>query len=98
MKLQHPIQEIGRMFAHFENPGKCEWLGGGLDKFVRHYNQQCGTAFSLTKCLDIVNISGITPKAPEVLLTDSGTGKSMVIERKSVVWPDDYIHRHKLGA
>src|ERR1700733_4814995 len=85
------------MFAHFEYPGKCEWLGGGLDAFVRHYNEQFWTACALTKCLDVVKISGTTPKAPEVLLTDSGTGKQMVIERKSVVWPPNYIQRHRLG-
>jgi hypothetical protein len=85
------------MFSHYEYPGKCEWIGGGLDAFVRHYNENCGTAFSLTACLDIVKISGQTPKAPEVLLTDTTTGKQMVIERKSVVWPPNYIHRHRLG-
>jgi hypothetical protein len=84
------------MFAHFEYPGKCEWLGGGLDAFVRHYNGQSGTAYALTECLDIVKVSGTTPKAPEVLLTDSGTGNQMVIERKSIVWPPNYIHRHRL--
>lgn len=84
------------MFAHFEYPGKCEWLGGGLDAFVKYYNEQSGTAYALTACLDIVKIAGITPKAPEVLLTDSGAGKQMVIERKSIVWPPNYIHRHRL--
>ena len=85
------------MFAHFEYPGKCEWLGGGLDAFVRRYNDQCGTAYALTRCLDVVKISGTTPKEPEVLLTDPGDGKQMVIERKSIVWPPNYIHRHRLG-
>jgi hypothetical protein len=85
------------MFAHFEYPGKCEWLGGGLDAFVRRYNEQHGTAYALTRCLDVVKISGATPKEPEVLLTDSGVGKQMVIERKSIVWPPNYIHRHRLG-
>jgi hypothetical protein len=84
------------MFSHFEYPGKCEWLGGGLNEFTRHYNEQSGTAYSRTQCLDITKLSGMTPKAPEVLLTDSVTGKQMVIERKSIVWPPNYIHRHQL--
>jgi hypothetical protein len=88
---------MGYMFTHFEYPGKCEWLGGGLDAFVTRYNEQRGTQYALTRCLDIVKISGTTPKEPEVLLTDSSDGKQMVIERKSIVWPPNYIHRHRLG-
>ncbi len=84
------------MFTHFDYPGKCEWLGGGLDAFVRHYNGKSGDAFALTACLDVVKISGATPKEPEVLLTDPSTGRRMVIERKSVVWPPNYLHRHRL--
>jgi hypothetical protein len=84
------------LFPHYEYPGKCEWLGGGLDAFVRHYNEKSATAFALTQCLDIVRISGQTPKEPEVLLTDVNTGARMVIERKSVVWPRNYLHRHRL--
>lgn len=85
------------MFTHFEGTGGCEWLGGALDAFVRHLNQSLGTSYALTKCLDIVKISGLTPKEPEVLLTDENTGQQMVIERKSVVWPETYIHQHQLG-
>lgn len=84
------------MFTHFDDPGKCEWLGGGLDAFMRHYNEQCGTAYALTDCLDVVRVSGTTPKEPEVLLTDANTARQMVIERKSVVWPHNYIHQHQL--
>lgn len=85
------------MFTHYNNPGKCEWRGGALNAFVRHYNESAGSAYALTKCLDIVRISGTTRKEPEVLLTDTINGKQMVIERKSVVWPESYIHQHELG-
>jgi hypothetical protein len=84
------------MFTHFEYPGKCEWLGGGLNGFVDHINKLHGTAYALTRCLDVVQISGTTRKEPEVLLTDSGCGQQMVIERKAVVWPPNYLHRHQL--
>ncbi|MFC5865126.1 hypothetical protein ACFPT7_22660 [Acidicapsa dinghuensis] len=39
----------------------------------------------------------MTPKEPEVLLTDTSTSVQMVIERKSVVWPKSYIYQHGLG-
>ncbi|SNT13800.1 hypothetical protein SAMN05421770_104338 [Granulicella rosea] len=84
------------MFTHFEQPGKCEWLGGGLNGFVDHLNRVYGTAYALTRCLDVVQISGVTSKEPEVLLTDSENEQQMVIERKSVVWPPNYLHRHQL--
>jgi hypothetical protein len=83
------------MFLHFEKPSKCEWLEGGLDQFVSHYNRECGTAHSHTDCLDVVKVGGATPKAPEVLVTDSTTGNKMVLERKSVFWPPQYALRHK---
>lgn len=85
------------MFTHYNHPGKCEWRGGALDAFVKHYNEHAGTAYVLTECLDVVRISGATRKEPEVLLTDINGGKQMVIERKSVVWPESYIHQHELG-
>jgi hypothetical protein len=82
------------MFPHFNRRGKCEWLAeGGLSEFVAHYNREIGSSFSHTECLDIVRIAGVTPKRPEVLATDP-KGRRMVIERKSVAWPADYIERH----
>jgi hypothetical protein len=84
------------MFQHFHPRGKCEWRAGGLDVFVKHYNEKNGTAYSLSACLDVVRINGSTAKAPEVLLTDSGAEKQMVVERKSIVWPPNYIQRHRL--
>jgi hypothetical protein len=85
------------LFSHFEQRGKCEWFEGGLDAFVLHYNDEYGTIYSHTECLDIVRVGEATPKKPEVLVTDTSTGKQMVIERKSVVWPPSYIQRHKNG-
>jgi hypothetical protein len=45
----------------------------------------------------VVRIGGSTAKQPEVLVTDPADGKRMVIERKSVVWPPDYILKHNNG-
>jgi hypothetical protein len=83
------------MFSHFDRRGKCEWLEGGLHVFVSHYNRERGTAYSLTECLDILPIGPATPKQPEVLLTDKLSGKQMVIERKSVVWPPSYVRNEE---
>jgi hypothetical protein len=84
------------LFTHYYDTGKCEWIGGELDTFARHYNEKAGTNYALTKCLDIVKVSGVTPKAPEVLLTDINNRRQMVIERKSVAWPKSYLYRHQL--
>jgi hypothetical protein len=83
------------VFSHFDRRGKCEWFEGGLHAFVSHYNRERGTAFSLTECLDILTIGPAAPKQPEVLLTDKLSGRQMVIERKSVVWPLDYIRNEE---
>jgi hypothetical protein len=90
-------KEIGNtMFTHYSDPHGCEWLGGELNAFVDHYNQSNGAAYALVQCLDVVKISGLSPKEPEVLLTDKISGLQMVIERKSVVTPASYIHQHQL--
>lgn len=83
------------MFSHFDRRGKCEWFEGGLNAFVSHYNSERGTAYSLTECLDILPVGPMTPKQPEVLLTDKLRGTRMVIEHKSVVWPSDYIRNEE---
>jgi hypothetical protein len=83
------------MFSHFQRHGKCEWIGGGLERFVAHYNRECGTAYAHSQCLDVVKIGGNPRKEPEVLLTDEKTSGQMVIESKSVVWPPHYILRHE---
>lgn len=84
------------MFTHYNRPDGCEWLRGGLNDFVTHYNNLNGSAYSLTACLDVVKVSGSSPKEPEVLLTYRASGRTMVIERKSVVSPPTYLLRHEL--
>jgi hypothetical protein len=84
------------MFCHFQRQGKCEWFAGGLNEFISHYNREFLTNYALTECLDVIRIGGTTPKNPEVLVTDSVNAQRMVIERKSVVWPPDYIRRHEI--
>jgi hypothetical protein len=85
------------MFTHYSKPDGCEWRRGGLNDFVAHYNGLNGSEYTLTACLDVVRISGDSPKEPEVLLTDPTSGRTMVIERKSVVSPPDYLLQHELG-
>jgi len=83
------------MFSHYQRHGKCEWRGGGLEKFVSHYNRENGTNYVRTECLDIVRTGGQTKPKPEVLVTDATRSTQMVIERKSVVWPPNYILRQQ---
>jgi len=85
------------VFSHYDRKGKCEWFEGGLGEFVSHFNRELGRNYARTECLDIVRIGGSTAKQPEVLVTDTTDGKRMVIERKSVVWPPDYILKHNNG-
>lgn len=65
--------------------GKCEWLY--LYGFVNKFNSLYGKSYRLEKCLDVANRE---TREPEVLLTASGD-KPIVLERKSVVWPQDYF-------
>lgn len=51
------------LFTHYDDPGKCEWRGGALDAFVKHYNEISGTKYALTECLDVVRISGDPERA-----------------------------------
>ena len=83
------------MFTHKQHrETKCEWREGRLDEFVSHYNRENGTSYIHTKCLDIMP-TGEQPKPkPEVLVTDA-SGRRMVIERKSVVWPAFFLQRHQ---
>lgn len=83
------------MFSHFDRRGKCEWFEGRLHEFVSYYNRERGTAYWLTECLDIQAVGAATPKQPEVLVTDKLDGTRMVIERKSVAWPSDYIRNEE---
>ena len=67
-----------------------------MDKFVSHYNRENRTNYALAECLDILRTGGRTEPKPEVLVTDASRSRQMVVERKSVVWPPDYILRHQI--
>ena len=73
----------------------CEWFH--LKDFVRAFNDIHGTSYSLSKCLDVYGMDNKQPaqavKRPEVLLESDGEAP-IVIERKAVVWPDDYLRYH----
>ena len=67
---------------------KCEWRD--LKYFVAHWNAQRHSAFERTACLDLCSQT----KQPEVLCTDTQTGSKLVIERKSLLWPQNYAEIH----
>lgn len=69
---------------------KCEWRF--LESFVRQLNAEAGTDYERLVCPDVADS---TRPQPEVLLRDGITAEEMVIERKSIVWPSDYIAEHK---
>src|SRR4051794_40543211 len=62
------------------------------DPFVDHLNWLEGTDYVHTECLDVIYRN--SPQ-PEALYTDKRSGRRMVIERKSLVWPPEYIVGHK---
>ena len=67
---------------------KCEW--SELRGFVDHYNATYGTSYTRKSCLDMEIRDR---KAPELLLESHGE-IPIVIERKSVAWPPDYLSSH----
>ncbi|MBE2202260.1 MAG: hypothetical protein IAE79_26860 [Anaerolinea sp.] len=87
-----PQIERGNVFMFWCLPSgnKCEW--STLEEFVKHFNTQFGTHYSLVDCPDVFNK---TTSQPEVLLED-GKNKCMVIERKGFPWPSNYIRFHQL--
>jgi hypothetical protein len=68
---------------------KCEWIK--LKPFVEHYNSLHGKSYSLSRCLDIEDQS--RPE-PEILLEARGE-IPVVIEHKSIVWPDLHLRDHQ---
>ena len=62
------------------------------DSFVSYLNELENSHFSHDRCLD--RIFRNSPQ-PEALYIETGFAKSLVIERKSVVWPTDYVVLHK---
>lgn len=75
------------IFSCFPPQTDCEWAN--LRAFVIRFNQDHGTEYVKTECLD----KDTTRKQPEVLLEAAGE-RDIVIECKSVVWPSDYFQNH----
>jgi hypothetical protein len=67
---------------------KCEWAE--LKYFVQHYNEVRNRSFQHECCLDLRT----TLPAPEVLCRDEAQS-TIVIERKTLVWPSNYVQAHK---
>lgn len=61
------------------------------DALVAYLNRTEGTHYVHLACLDITER---TSPQPEALYADTESGHQLVIERKSVSWPDDYPYRH----
>lgn len=62
------------------------------DPFVNHLNKLESRRFVHDMCLDQVFRN--TPQ-PEALYLDSDSAQRLVIERKTLVWPPDYVIKHK---
>jgi hypothetical protein len=62
------------------------------DAFIAYLNEVERSNFTHRVCLDV---SERRTAQPEALYKDDGTSKSLVIERKSLPWPLDFVHRHK---
>jgi len=62
------------------------------EPFVAHLNRLEGSGFAHEACLDRLHRE--SPQ-PETLYFDPNTGGTLVIERKTVVWPPDYVARHR---
>ena len=70
--------------------GKCEWRNIRL--FIEFINRRFGTNYGLEKCLDVVDRKN---PQPEVQVMDRISGRRMVVERKNLVWPSDYVKYHR---
>ena len=75
------------VFSCFPPQTDCEWAN--LRDFVIRFNQDHGTQYERTECLD----KDTTKKLPEVLLQAPGE-RDIVIECKSIVWPPNYFRDH----
>ncbi len=69
---------------------KCEWRT--LEPFVAKLNEDGASHFVRERCLDVEERG---QREPEALLVDQTTHKSLVIERKMVVWPRTYLKDHR---
>lgn len=82
------VQKETTPMACLPNPGKCEWVE--LKHFIAHYNETRSSDYQHECCLDLKS----SQKSPEVICRSSDD-KSLVVERKNLVWPLDYVQRHK---
>ncbi len=73
--------------------GKCEW-NKGLYLFAEQFNEKFGTNYTLNKCLDVAQENRNRPQ-PEVLLIDDDNEKSMVVECKKIVYPENFYEEHR---
>ena len=79
------------IFSCFPSGTKCEWAD------LRSFVVEClatspEKTFTRIVCLDVVNRN---EKEPELLLEAPGETRSIVIERKSIVWPPKYLSDHR---
>jgi hypothetical protein len=91
------------MFSCLRHSGKCEWISGNLEGFTDWFNEECGTTYRLGKCFecsDDADRRSLGPRQPrpepEVLLLGEMGEQPMVLEKKIVVWPRDYLRDHQL--
>ncbi len=69
--------------------GGCE--RSATDALVAHLNASEGTHYEYQACLDRLDR---TRPQPECRYVDAGCGQSLVIERKSISWPESYPYHH----
>ena len=76
------------MFSCLPPAGKCEWshLKGFVDQFNAAYKKE----YKWAECPDVVRRN---EKEPDGLLKASGE-PDIVLEHKSVSWPDRHFHDH----
>lgn len=71
--------------------GGCERFK--TDPFVNYLNAEEETSYQYEQCLDR---SDRNNSQPETLYRDRNNAQTLVIERKTVVWPIDCVERHKI--
>lgn len=76
-------------FSCFPAPSGCEWHPV-LRAFTAEYNRVRETDYQHEACLDRLQQPR---KEPEVLLVSSSR-RPMVVERKTIVWPSNFLHVH----
>lgn len=80
---------IPECFGCLPPSGKCE--RANLRTFIDGYGRIHGGELRLSQCLDI---SERENPEPEILLAGPGN-QCLVIERKGIVWPGDWLARHR---